>query len=124
MDLTEVPEKSGLYCLKIRGGLTKFGVARNLRKRLASREYRTSIIDDYRVWLAPEEEIFDREAEIRKVFQTYLRPGFRDYLLGDKFSDVSGFMDKLLGQGKGKDDTELFGLPLIKKVLGIGTHTT
>lgn len=119
MDLSRISEESGIYCLKIRGGLTKFGVAKNLRNRLGSREYKTSIIDDYKTWLVPEEIMFEKETEIREQFKDRLREGFRDYLMGDHFTDVGEFIDQLVDRDKSIAVKELFGLDAVKNVLGI-----
>ena len=122
MDLNNIPEDSGLYCLKIRGGLTKFGVARNLQSRLGSREYKTSIIDDHRIWLVPEDKIFEKETNIRYKFKDSLRPGFKDYLLGDHFNSVVEFVDELVKKPTGcliSLKEKLYGLPAIKKILGL-----
>lgn len=62
------------------GGLTKFGVAKNLRNRLSSREYKTSIIDDYRTWSVSEEIMFEKETEIREQFKDRLRERVKNVL--------------------------------------------
>lgn len=126
MDLSKVSEESGIYCLKIRGGLTKFGVAKNLRNRLGSREYKTSIIDDHKIWHVPESVMFEKETEIRERFKDRLREGFRDYLMGDHFVPVVEFVDGLVSGSKvvppaiESKNTKLYGLEAVKEVIGIG----